>query len=123
MRLRFFAIEKCEVIGDEASLDLQAQADTAGRADRHADSLWSSPSLLATGHPFTLEVSPMCKHVPHCPQADAPDAWAAHAVASHPEQGWSLLCNGVVLFDDGGELLPGGISIVGWCTRSHREAA
>jgi hypothetical protein len=27
-------------------------------------------------------------------------------VASHPEQGWSLLCNGVVLFDDGGELLP-----------------
>jgi hypothetical protein len=27
-------------------------------------------------------------------------------VASHPEQGWSLLCNGVVLFDDGGELPP-----------------
>jgi len=27
-------------------------------------------------------------------------------VASHPEQGWTLLCNGVVLFDDGGELLP-----------------
>jgi len=27
-------------------------------------------------------------------------------VASHPEQGWSLPCNGVVLFDDGGELLP-----------------
>jgi len=29
-------------------------------------------------------------------------------VAAHPEQGWSLLCNGVVLFDDTGELLPGG---------------
>jgi hypothetical protein len=27
-------------------------------------------------------------------------------VAGHLEQGWSLLCNGVVLFDDGGELLP-----------------
>jgi hypothetical protein len=26
----------------------------------------------------------------------------------HPEQGWSLLCNGVVLFDDNGELLPDG---------------
>jgi hypothetical protein len=26
-------------------------------------------------------------------------------VASHPEQGWSLLCNGVVLFDDAGVLL------------------
>jgi hypothetical protein len=29
-------------------------------------------------------------------------------VASHPEQGWSLLCNGVVLFEDTGELLPDG---------------
>jgi hypothetical protein len=27
---------------------------------------------------------------------------------AHPEQGWSLLCNGVVLFDDTGELLPDG---------------
>jgi Family of unknown function (DUF5999) len=25
-------------------------------------------------------------------------------VASHPEQGWSLLCNGIVLFDDAGIL-------------------
>jgi hypothetical protein len=29
-------------------------------------------------------------------------------VATHPEQGWSLLCNGVVMFDDTGELLPDG---------------
>jgi hypothetical protein len=29
-------------------------------------------------------------------------------VAAHPEQGWSLLCNGVLLFDDTGELLPDG---------------
>jgi len=36
----------------------------------------------------------------------APDRSAARSVASHPEQGWTLLCNGVVLFDDGGELLP-----------------
>jgi hypothetical protein len=33
---------------------------------------------------------------------------AARAMISHPEQGWSLLCNGVVLFDDAGALLPGG---------------
>jgi hypothetical protein len=26
-------------------------------------------------------------------------------VACHPEQGWSLLCNGVVLFDDTGVLV------------------
>jgi len=29
-------------------------------------------------------------------------------VAFHPEQGWSLLCNGVIVFDDMGEILPGG---------------
>jgi hypothetical protein len=29
-------------------------------------------------------------------------------MASRPDQGWSLLCNGVVVFDDGGALLPGG---------------
>jgi len=49
-----------------------------------------------------------CRHLPRCPAATAPDRDAAHTVATHPEQGWSLLCNGVVLFDDTGELLPGG---------------
>ncbi len=32
-------------------------------------------------------------------------------MTSHPEQGWSLLCNGVVVFDDTGALLPDGRSI------------
>jgi Family of unknown function (DUF5999) len=32
-------------------------------------------------------------------------------VASHPEQGWSLLCNGVIVFEDTGDLLPGGQTI------------
>jgi hypothetical protein len=32
-------------------------------------------------------------------------------MAAHPEQGWSLLCNGVVLFEDTGELLPSGVVI------------
>ena len=50
----------------------------------------------------------MCSHQPHCPTAEAPDREAAHTVAFHPEQGWSLLCNGVLLFDDTGELLPDG---------------
>jgi hypothetical protein len=30
---------------------------------------------------------------------------------SHPEQGWSLLCNGIVIFEDTGELLPDGALI------------
>lgn len=50
----------------------------------------------------------MCTHEPACPTAVANDREAAHVIASHPEQGWSLLCNGVVMFDDTGELLPDG---------------
>ena len=48
----------------------------------------------------------MCSHQPPCPTADRPDRAAARTLSSHPEQGWSLLCNGVIVFDDGGELLP-----------------
>jgi hypothetical protein len=49
-----------------------------------------------------------CPHQPQCPPASAPDCEAAHVVAAHPEQGWSLLCNGVVVFEDTGDLLPDG---------------
>jgi len=49
-----------------------------------------------------------CEHSPECPSADRADREAAHTIAAHPEQGWSLLCNGIVLFDDTGELLPDG---------------
>jgi len=53
----------------------------------------------------------MCQHQPSCPAADATDREAARAIASHPEQGWSLLCNGVIFFEDTGEILPDGSSI------------
>lgn len=53
----------------------------------------------------------MCTHQPVCPPCDASDAVAAHTVATHPEQGWSLLCNGVLVFEDGGELLPTGEAV------------
>ncbi|CAL9675805.1 hypothetical protein SUDANB178_07742 (plasmid) [Streptomyces sp. enrichment culture] len=55
----------------------------------------------------TLPVS-LCTHTPKCPTADSSDREAAYVVAAHPEQGWSLLCNGLVLFEDTGELLPDG---------------
>jgi len=48
----------------------------------------------------------MCQHQPPCPPAGSPGHAAARVVAAHVEQGWSLLCNGVVLFEDTGELLP-----------------
>ena len=50
----------------------------------------------------------MCSHQPRCPLADRRDRDAARIVVSHPEQGWSLLCNGVIVFDDTGEILPDG---------------
>lgn len=53
----------------------------------------------------------MCPHQPACPHADAVDRDAACVISSHPEQGWSLLCNGVVLFEDTGEILPDGRTI------------
>ncbi len=53
----------------------------------------------------------MCPHQPPCASATAADRVAARIVAAHPEQGWSLLCNHVVLFEDGGLLLPGGAAV------------
>jgi hypothetical protein len=66
----------------------------------------------AATHPITHGE---CNHEPRCPAADELDRDAAHVIACHPEQGWSLLCNGVVLFDDTGEILPDG-----HCTHARR---
>ncbi|GAB7105057.1 DUF5999 family protein [Streptomyces phaeofaciens] len=49
----------------------------------------------------------MCSHQLPGPAADA-HTHAAHVVAARPEQGWSLLCDGTIVFDDSGELLPDG---------------
>jgi hypothetical protein len=64
----------------------------------------------------------MCKHQPECPPAEASDRDAARLIAAHPEQGWVLLCNGVVRFDDGGELLPDGRVVAARTTPPLRAA-
>lgn len=48
----------------------------------------------------------MCDRHPRYPEWSAPDHLAAQIMADQPQQGWSLLCNGVILFDGGSELLP-----------------
>ena len=53
----------------------------------------------------------MCQHQSPCPTASAIDREAARILATFPEQGWSLLCNGVVIFEDTGEILPDGTMI------------
>jgi hypothetical protein len=60
----------------------------------------------------------MCEHQPPCPSADAVDHLAARVISCHPEQGWSLLCNGVISFEDTGELMPDGR-----CVQPHRGPA
>nr|WP_239149448.1 DUF5999 family protein [Streptomyces sp. SID12501] len=63
----------------------------------------------AISHSTTERKIPsMCQHQPSCPTAHSTDRESARLMAHHPEQGWSLLCNGVLLFEDTGELLPDG---------------
>lgn len=50
----------------------------------------------------------MCQHQPPCPRADASDQSAARSVARDQVLGWTLLCNGTLLFEDTGALLPDG---------------
>jgi hypothetical protein len=42
----------------------------------------------------------MCAHEVCCPAADGSDARSARTVAWHPEEGWELLCNGLLLGED-----------------------
>ncbi|MFJ4773984.1 DUF5999 family protein [Streptomyces uncialis] len=65
----------------------------------------------------------MCSHTPECPPAHADGRNAARTVAFCAEQGWSLLCNGVLLFDDLGELLPSGEIVAALRTVACRENA
>lgn len=48
-----------------------------------------------------------CRHQPPCPPASGPDRLAAVVIAAHPEQGWNLLCNGVIVFEDTGAIAAG----------------
>ncbi|ROQ65291.1 hypothetical protein EDD95_8154 [Streptomyces sp. CEV 2-1] len=70
----------------------------------------STPLDTATTTPGPAQRLPdsLCTHTPKCPTADSPDRDASRVVAAHPEQGWSVLCNGLFIFEDTGELLPDG---------------
>jgi hypothetical protein len=48
----------------------------------------------------------MCNHKPECPNAKAIDHDAAKALIHDYNLGATLLCNGVLVFDDSGELVP-----------------
>lgn len=48
----------------------------------------------------------------HQPSCSRSGAHAPRVVSAHPEQGWSLLCDGTIVFDDTGALLPDGSVVV-----------
>jgi len=73
----------------------------------------------------------MCQHLPPCPSRQALDHRVALIVAEHWNQGWSLLCNGVIIFDDGGEFVsaparpddePAAAVVAGFRSRASRRA-
>jgi uncharacterized protein DUF5999 len=84
---------------------------TRGRARSHGGG-WVGrigPSRdLANGSEARCVMTRTCSHTPRCPAADSVDACGAHVECCCAEQGWCLLCNGVILFDDGGLILPTG---------------
>ncbi|MFJ5851188.1 DUF5999 family protein [Streptomyces sp. NPDC092903] len=67
--------------------------------------------MSSTTAPTNTTSRVSCVHVPPCPGVQADDREAARLLAHHPDQGWSLLCNGILLFEDTGELLPNGQAI------------
>lgn len=71
----------------------------------------TTPSDTATAAGTGRLPDSLCTHTPTCPTASSPDREAARVVAAHPEQGWSLLCNAVLVFEDTGELLPDGRTV------------
>jgi hypothetical protein len=56
----------------------------------------------------TIDTIRRCEHHPPCPGAGDADRLASAIVAAHPEQGWNLLCNGVLTFEDTGAVAPSG---------------
>ncbi|MFF3359110.1 DUF5999 family protein [Streptomyces sp. NPDC002917] len=50
----------------------------------------------------------LCEHSTPCPPANAADHLAASVLVGHAGADWSVLCNGVILFEDTGYLLPTG---------------
>ncbi|MEU5839387.1 DUF5999 family protein [Streptomyces diacarni] len=75
-------------------------------ARRQTDATISVRPPAPSGSECPAARTAMCSHTPKCPPANASDADAARPTAVCFEQGWSLLCNGVLLFEDTGELRP-----------------
>jgi hypothetical protein len=63
--------------------------------------------MVTIEHRPPLIAMAQCRHQPPCPPASGSGRLAAVVVAAHPEQGWNLLCNGVIVFEDSGAIAAG----------------
>ncbi|MFM9538669.1 DUF5999 family protein [Streptomyces turgidiscabies] len=69
---------------------------------------------------FTIALT--CQHEPSCLSAESSNRENSSFLSHRPEQGWSPLCNGVVLFESAGDLLSDG-QVVASRKRSSRTMA
>ncbi|WP_391530286.1 DUF5999 family protein [Candidatus Frankia nodulisporulans] len=83
-------------------------------ASVNAGALAGSAGSARAGGPTPHGAGPPpcdCPHSPPCPAADDVDRDAARLASEHWDQGWCLLCNGVIRFEDTGEILPTGRTV------------
>jgi Family of unknown function (DUF5999) len=89
-----------------ATSPMQRSPGLFGLGLNHNETLITDMTTIQTGRTARQSGERQCTHWPRCRGALAHDHSGARTIAGHPEQGWSLLCNGMVIFDDGGALLP-----------------
>lgn len=101
-------------------VDLPAMEDTVvvpvtlprTRRDSACGSGEAVPGGQSGAAPCNPKIDPqgrsMCVHEPRCPDADSSDREAAVVTASCPQDGYTIRCNGVIMFEDTGGILPNG---------------
>ncbi|MFD8727674.1 DUF5999 family protein [Streptomyces sp. NPDC059611] len=100
--------------------------ERTGAVARAIDAAWAHEALVPESHAQALmplsrfatavrtvlwelrAEGTLCEHSPPCPPASASDHLSACVHNAHPAAGWSMLCNGLILFEDTGYLLPTG---------------
>ncbi|MCM3882672.1 DUF5999 family protein [Frankia sp. R82] len=100
--------------GDDPEPSSIATGAMATSASAVAVSAGTTAASVRAGGPISHGASPPpcdCPHSPPCPAADSVDRDAARLASEHWDQGWCLLCNGVIRFDDTGEILPTGRTV------------
>jgi len=104
------SVPGCRRLTDESASERAHASWSRKGADSFTDATLEPPAaeMPPASEPRSKKV---CSHIPRCPSVESPDHRAARVLVDHYEQGWSLLCNGVVLFTDNGELLPDGQAI------------